>query len=46
MRIFVDAFIANGGNATEAAIAAGVDPDKAAVQACRWLCREKPLRPT
>lgn len=40
MRIFVDVFISNNGNAKDAAIAAGVDPDKAAVQACRWLCRE------
>lgn len=40
MRIFVDAFLSNGGKSTEAAIAAGVEPGKAAMQACRWLCRE------
>lgn len=40
-RIFCDTFVANGGNGMEAAIAAGADPDKAAVQACRWLCRKR-----
>jgi phage terminase small subunit len=40
-RVFCDMFVGNGGNAKEAAIAAGVDPGKAAVQACRWLCKRR-----
>lgn len=40
-RIFCDVFVGNGGNAKEAAIAAGADPEKAAVQACRWLCKRR-----
>lgn len=40
-RIFVDTFVATGGNARAAAIAAGIDEGKAAVQACRWLCKRR-----
>lgn len=39
-RIFCETFTANGGRADLAAVAAGVDPSKAAVQGSRWLCRK------
>lgn len=40
MRFFAEAFVAQGGRADLAAIAAGVPEDKAALQGSRWLCRK------
>lgn len=40
-RIFVDVFTANGGKATEAALAAGCPEPSAHVQASRMLCRPR-----
>lgn len=35
--LFVENYLGNGGNATKAAIDAGVSPGSARVTACRWL---------
>jgi hypothetical protein len=40
-RIFVDAFIANGGKGEEAALTAGYSASSAKVSACRLLCRQR-----
>jgi phage terminase small subunit len=40
-RIFVDVFIGNGGQATAAAIAAGLPEASASVAACRMLCKRR-----
>lgn len=40
-RIFCDTFVANGGNGTDAAIAAGYAEGSAHVTGCRLLCRKR-----